>query len=157
MPKDDDQPEVIKVTETLSEKVQRLIDTVTISTRQLLFLKIGGVVLAGVIALMLLGGVWLWTVAQDAKEATEANERTAVVNCQNANESRRAQVVLWDFILAASGRDDEEPRTAEEEQFREEFRDWIHALYAERDCQNLDKKYKLPDPPSISGETTQSS
>lgn len=76
------------------------------------------------------------------------NEANAVTSCENANETRAASRALWNYVLdlAAAGNPDATP--AETAQLAD-FRGYVGAVYAERDCSDLSKKYPLPPPPDI--------
>lgn len=84
-------------------------------------------------------------------EADHNNKRLLVTNCQNANESRAANRELWGFILDVSTAGDNNP-SPREQAFAQEFRDYINAVFAARDCSDLGKKYPLPNPPVIEPE-----
>lgn len=149
--------EPIFVQGSLGEKVDRLTERVTIAQTVATRLRNAVIGLAILTLLLGYGGFQLWQVAEKANSAAEdahaaalAVEEAAVVNCQNLNEQREKTRILWSFALQASGRPDpDDPDTPKEVKFRQEFGDWVNALYAERDCSDLNKKVELPPPPSL--------
>lgn len=106
-----------------------------------------------------LGFWWLWNVADNAKRAAAEAEQAAAaanqavtavkvnqtVNCQNANDTRGSQKLVWDFILDVSAADAGPGETAA----LESIRAWIHDVFANRDCADLKKIYKVPVPPNV--------
>lgn len=92
-------------------------------------------------ALVLALGGWLWI------QNAEINSNQ-VTNCQNANETRGGQRALWDFIVDVSVQSNPDATPAVQ-QFYTDLQVYIHDLFANRDCSNLDKEYVLPDPPRI--------
>lgn len=96
--------------------------------------------LAVVVLVMLVLSVQVYRTA-------DANGANAVTNCQNANESRAATLLLWNFVIDAS---EANPGNRPDQQVQvERIRSWIAQLYAPRDCSQLDKKYPIPPPPPI--------
>lgn len=80
--------------------------------------------------------------------------KNAVVNCQNANESRRATLRLWTFLFDTSLSN---PNVgAQQRQNIEAVEQWIAKLYAQRDCSDLSRKYPIPPPPVITPVTPRS-
>jgi uncharacterized protein HemX len=76
------------------------------------------------------------------------NEHNAVVNCQNANESREASRNLWNYILDISAA--RQPAASPDEAaYLDQFRAYVNDVYAPHDCDHLDKKYELPSPPPL--------
>jgi len=88
-----------------------------------------------------------------ALRATTENQSNAMVACQNANESRKANKILWLFVLEVSSQQ-KRNQNAQQELISEKFRAWIIDLYADHDCSQLDLKYPIPPPPSIPGLKT---
>lgn len=86
--------------------------------------------------------------ARQDRERIEANEANAVTSCENANETREASRTLWNFALdnAEANNPDAPP---EVKRYLQEFRAYVDAVYAPRDCSDLSKKYPLPEPPEI--------
>lgn len=82
---------------------------------------------------------------KDQDAAAAVNRINAVVNCENANESRTASHTLWNFILDLSTRD----APPEQMAYLEQVRAWIGQVYQPHDCTDLSKKYVLPPPPTI--------
>lgn len=76
-------------------------------------------------------------------------QANAVTSCENANNSRAVQRILWNGILDAPRDPDEPPLTEQEIKFREAFRDYVNTAFGDRDCTNLDKKYPEPVFPEL--------
>jgi len=78
--------------------------------------------------------------------AIKSSHDEAKRNCQNANESRDANLALWTYVLTvaegnAQGKEAKARITA--------IMDWTQILYKDHDCSNLDKRYKIPPPPTL--------
>lgn len=86
--------------------------------------------------------------ARQDRERIEANTENAITSCENANETREASRSLWNFVLDLSSARDEDA-TPQEVAARKKFRDWVDAVYRERDCADLSRKYPLPPPPAL--------
>lgn len=97
-----------------------------------------GLLVLAVIQGLLIGGcVYLYDQITDQQ----------VTNCQNANETRKGQRQAWDFILDVSGGDgDASPK---ELVVLQTIRNWLHDVFAERDCSQLDQEYEVPPPPDV--------
>lgn len=95
-----------------------------------------------IIAILALGGI-----AQGVQNAAQ-NGRDLVTSCQNANESRQAARALWGYIIDLSEARNPEP-TKEQERTIDNFRDYVNAVYVAHDCDDLSRKYPLPDPPRV--------
>jgi len=81
-----------------------------------------------------------------AQAAASANRDALVINCKNANDTRAANRAIWGFwITLLLQQNDVSPGQL---RWANDYRDYINKAYAERDCNNLDKRYPLPDPPS---------
>lgn len=130
--------------ENLTTEVKALRESIEMQqsriTRQNLIIAIGCLVLALVIG----GGVWLWRLNENLEDANKELASSQVINCQNANNTRANQRILWDFVLDVSN--DAGP---EEAAILESIRTFIHDLFAERDCSDLTKEYRTPVPPDI--------
>ena len=70
-----------------------------------------------------------------------------VRNCQNANESRKGTLLLWNTILNAPRPAGSPPRTSEQEKQTADFQIFLNQLYVPRDCSDLTKEYELPPIP----------
>jgi len=98
---------------------------------------------------VLVGGVLLYNVYGQIHEAQ-------VQSCQNGNDSREQNRVLWHFILAASAANNPK-MTPRQRKLSKDMLTWVDKLYAPRDCSDLTKKYKIPEPPPILGDTASGS
>lgn len=140
---------LLEAVEHLTEQVALLNERITVSvqqarrTRQLTWLA------TFFTAVSLIGVSVTAYLYIKVDEATATNKNAAVISCQNANESRAANRVLWNFVVDLSLNSNDDPPTMEEQRFLQEARDWINTIYMERDCSNLTKKYVIPDPPTI--------
>lgn len=100
------------------------------------------------IALLALLGVFLTGLALvRAQGISDDNKDNAIINCQNANQSRAGNLSLWNFILDKSAEANPN-QTPEQRQVAMDLRDWVAKLYAQRDCSDLSRKYELPPPPT---------
>lgn len=130
-------PDLASATKELVVEVSTLRKAVVASESQVTKLKIIMGLMALVILTVLVGSWYAWDASQDA-------ERAITINCKNSNESRENQVILWDFVLGAS-----DSGTPQEEIAKEKIKTWIHDLFAQRDCSDLNRKYDSPAPPDV--------
>jgi hypothetical protein len=82
-------------------------------------------------------------------DATSKVADSAIVNCQNANETRQANQELWNFIIelsVASPGNKESPAAI---RYLHEIQRWVDKIYQLHDCHDLTKKYVIPPPPKI--------
>lgn len=77
----------------------------------------------------------------------KVNALNAKINCENANDSREANRKIWTLVVEQSARNDN--RTPKDIQNSLAFQDYINKLYQQRDCNDLDRRYKIPDPPEF--------
>lgn len=77
-----------------------------------------------------------------------SNWRNAKVQCLNANESRKAQLAVWDFVLGWELADSSEAQAPAETEMSRIILPYMHKIWAQRDCDNLDKEYDLPPAPT---------
>lgn len=127
----------------LSQHVVALTERIDVSQRQTRTLKwlVGVVILATIV-----GGGILGYLLYKVHDNVQTNQHNAVLACQNANDSRQANLALWTFILDEQAT---KHHTPQQEQLTNEFRQWIGALYATHDCSDLGKTYTIPPPPTI--------
>jgi len=71
-----------------------------------------------------------------------------VQTCENGNDARAAQLNLWSFVLTASAASNPN-QTPQQKKVAQQFQTYIVELFAPRDCSNLNKKYKTPEPPPV--------
>lgn len=81
-------------------------------------------------------------------DAVKKVSTSAVVSCQNANETREANLALWNFVidLSVAGQKKTDEKTIK---YLQDIRAWVGKVYQDHDCNDLDKKYPIPDPPPI--------
>lgn len=70
--------------------------------------------------------------ANDAASKAETTQVAILRNCETANESRKNNAVLWDFVLAQPPR---EPLDAKQQKIRDDFVELKNKTFAQRDCQ----------------------
>lgn len=87
-----------------------------------------------------------YLIYQNSKNV-EATENVAKINCENANDSREANRKIWTLVVQTSSNDPN--RTPQDIQRAQAFQDYINKLYAQRDCNDLDRRYTIPDPPKF--------
>lgn len=74
------------------------------------------------------------------------NHMAQVVQCQNGNESREANRILWSFVLDSAERSAPPEKTAQVEAFKV----WVvTGVFPDHDCSDLSRAYPVPPPPSI--------
>lgn len=95
---------------------------------------------AAVITIFVVGGVGTWYSSYE-------NKQNAIVNCENNNESRKAILEGWHFILGAELAD--EDNNPAETRMSELILPWFDIVYQQRDCSDLSKKYEIPPVPKI--------
>lgn len=79
--------------------------------------------------------------ATKATSAAAQNRQNARVSCIAGNEARAAQVNLWTYVLDLSERPNQTP---DQTKRIDDFRKYIHIVFAQRDCDNPDQ----PMPPT---------
>jgi hypothetical protein len=125
---------LLAATEQLSLNVQTLSNNITVQAKQSSRLRKIALALAGVIVLLVGVGYY----------AVNENHDNQVTNCENANESRAASRLLWNYILTFASRNNpDNPDIAK-------IQVWVNELYKDRDCSDLDREYKTPAPPDLS-------
>jgi hypothetical protein len=72
--------------------------------------------------------------ANNAGERADQVHAQQVATCQTSNEARRAQTQLWDYLLALPA---PRPRTAAETKQLDQFRAYVHRVFAARDCSRI--------------------
>lgn len=97
--------------------------------------------------------VWASVVSQissnRSNDAIDQVQRSDRVSCANANETRKANRALWDFIFEVSISNQKVEPPPRQAKFQDRLLKWIHKIYRKHDCSDLDKKYPIPDPPMI--------
>ena len=146
--------ELTAATNTLAAEVHALTDRLRKSEKenakqaeilkdQRRWIKVQAVSIAAILA----GGFWLWNVAADANNAADAVQTSSVKNCQNANQSRKGTLRLWLGIIDAPRPAGSPARTEEQLQQVADLRQFVRELYQERDCEDLNRTYPLPELP----------
>lgn len=77
----------------------------------------------------------------------EINNQNAKINCENANSTREANRKIWTLVVQAANNNPQ--RTPKDIKNTEAFQDYINKLYMPRDCNDLDRRYPVPDPPEF--------
>lgn len=73
------------------------------------------------------------------------NANNAKTNCLNANQTREAQANIWGFVYESNKSDPE--TTERDRQAIERLEKYTNDVFAQRDCNDLSKKYELPPAP----------
>lgn len=104
--------------------------------------------LTGAIGLLVAVVIGAGFVVAELRDLAQDNRAAATTGCENANESRAAQRALWDYIIDVSVQSNPEAPDVVTE-FYVDLRTYVHAVFGDRDCADLNQKYELPDPPRI--------
>ena len=123
----------------LSEEIQGL-KSYGHRNRRLIRLTILGLCIDVILSILLsLGFVQVNDIAHKA----DKNARTQKTTCLSSNEARAGNIQLWEHVLdlsAQTPRPNETPdQRAEQQQQTDQFRAYIHHLFAPRDCNHLSK------------------
>ena len=101
-----------------------------------------------ILLIIVIPGFWrIQQAINNAERALAEAQHNAIVACTNDNERAKAGKLLWTFILGTPPQ--EPPRNRAEARFRKNLQHWINDLYNQNDCNDLDHKYALPDPPTL--------
>lgn len=84
------------------------------------------------LTLMALALAFGWWQNHNLAITAESNHNAIIRSCENSNEARKNNAVLWDFLLAQQPI---QPQTAEQTAFRQEFIALKEKTFAQRDCQ----------------------
>lgn len=90
--------------------------------------------LTATVALTLILGIGLSVVSYKLYHITQlaqSNTQAVIDNCETANDSRKNQKALWDFVFALPSL---EPPTAEEQARAAQFKAFIAKTFVQRDC-----------------------
>lgn len=100
-----------------------------------------------VLALVIAIVATAWSASNDRAQV-KANTANQVTSCENANESREAARTLWSFALDAALAGN--PDASEQDiAYVAAFQDYVDAVYRQRDCSDLGRRYELPPPPTL--------
>lgn len=136
---------IANILKTLNDNTERLGNEVSHLSDAVLQSKVFSRALAVLIVL----NFALSAVTGYAVVKTNNTEDVLRTNCMNANEVREATRNVWDFILGYELADPN--NNPAETTMSEMILPYIHKAWADRDCNDLDRKYPLPDPPKIPG------
>jgi hypothetical protein len=125
---------LLYATNRLSDNVEALSENLTVQYKQSRRLRRVAVAVLGVVVLVL-GIGWY---------AVSANSKTLVQACENANETRAANMALWTTVLGSVQKSSPDPN-----KWVDELLDWIAVLYQPHDCDHLDRVYDVPPPPDF--------
>lgn len=81
--------------------------------------------------LMAIGLVFVSYKLYRITQLAQTNQNAVVANCETANDSRKNQLILWNYVFSVPART---PRTPEQEQRNEDFKKFIAKTFAPRDC-----------------------
>jgi hypothetical protein len=128
---------VEKLNDDMSEQVVALSKVVK-HDRQL----IKGLVISVTLDILLsIGIAFIAITATSAKSQAEEAQDNARIGCLAANETRIAQIQLWDYVLSLASPSSQTP--AQKAQI-EQFRIYVAQVFAQRDCDNLASIPPLP-------------
>lgn len=82
--------------------------------------------------ILTIGLTFLSFKTSDLAQLAQNNRDAVIQNCETANDSRENQRALWGYVFSVSPTT---PRTPEQEQQINEFRDFVNKTFAQRDCQ----------------------
>jgi hypothetical protein len=137
--------ELTEVVRELSLQVDILIKRLTIDRRTVRRLRLLSWFTVAVASLSIIGVIITGVLYFQVRDAVNGNKQAAVAGCQNANEARNGNLVLWQVILQAN----QKTQTPKQRKQAKLFSDWINKLYAAHDCNHLNKKYPIPPPPKF--------
>lgn len=133
---------LIEAVNALSGHIVGLTERVDLGARQMRLTRI----LVGIVGLLLVlvtvGGVWNFI---RVNHALYTEHTDAVQACQNANDTRSANLALWQYVLRISPAAQDPANKDKMDQFAQ----WISVLYAPHDCNDLGKVYEIPAPPDF--------
>lgn len=136
---DDPPATLLEATIRLTAQVTKLTVRLDVSERQRRRTRNLQGVVALIFILVLGGGGFQWhRVTVAAKQG-----------CENANDARAASLALWQYVLTLPSQDP--TSTPAEVELLARFKVWVEVLYQPHDCDNLDKVYKIPPSPSLTG------
>lgn len=137
-------PEQLQATKDLLTEVRDLREAIEVSEGKLFTIKVIMGFMAVVVLTVIIFGWQAWEASNEAETASDKAAKAVTTTCNNANETRKNQRILWDFVINIS--DDGGPK---EQVALAKIQTWIHDLFAERDCSNPTRKYNVPEPPDI--------
>lgn len=141
---EENKSELIKALNSLEAQVREF--NVTLDSAEILNKRTRGLVIAIAVLFILVGGGFGYYIYDNHKRA-EVNYQAQVTQCKNQNETRKAVLEGWHFILGAELSDpDNNPR---ETAMSESILPWFDEVYAERDCTDLTKEYNIPPIPEL--------
>lgn len=127
--------ELLAAVNTLSDRVATLSEKVDVAARIATRTRRLNVAVSIIIACVLAFGGYQWhRVSQGAKSV-----------CLSANESRSANLLLWDKVLTSVEANSDPAGKVQ----LDKLLTWIAVLYQPHDCDDLGHVYKVPPPPSL--------
>lgn len=72
-----------------------------------------------------------------------------IVTCQNGNDSRAANLELWNFIFDLSLADPHNTQDPRALKYLHRIQTWVAQIFRPHDCHDLTKKYPIPPSPKI--------
>jgi len=139
-----DSPDLVTATTRLSQRVEKLTESIEIQDAQARRTKRLLQAAITVLVLAVLGVFATGYASIQAHEAITTNRHSQVVTCQNANDARAANQTLWTFLIGQS-----KAETTAEKIALQKLLAYITRLYSAHDCSQLDKKYPLPPAPEL--------
>lgn len=74
---------------------------------------------------------------QQLQKQSETNKNAIVARCENTNEARARSARLWDYLIDQSK---DQPRTPDQEKFRNDFIKLKNETFAPSDCKHPSKQ-----------------
>lgn len=143
---DDEQGEVLHRIEAslndLNANTRTLADRITVTAKVTRRTLINQLVIAVLVVVVSIFGATQW---HRVTGAIQGNTSNAVTICENSNESRAANLELWNYVLGLT----EQTADPASKIALEKIKAWVAVLYEPHDCSDLSKKYDIPPPPVL--------
>ena len=133
--------ELLAETRRMSFKIDRLADHIDISKASVRRLKI----ITFLSTLLICGGLVSSWLIYDLYRDLGSNQ---VTTCQSSNERTAANKRLWTYIMDVSEHSNPDA-TPQQRRFFKDMRQYIDAVYVDRDCSDLSRRYVTPTPPAV--------
>lgn len=74
---------------------------------------------------------------QEIASQAENNKQALVRNCETTNAARANNKELWDYLLSIPADPEDTPRTIEQQEQLDKFKDFVDKTFAPRDCSKI--------------------
>jgi hypothetical protein len=126
---------LLEATNRLARNVEVLTEQLTVQRDQARRVRVVAAAVVLLLAMVLLGGWYSLHETQD----------TQVQSCENANETRAANLSLWSTVLGTIQESNPDARA-----WVDPLLEWVALLYQPHDCDDLNRDYEVPPPPKLS-------